>query len=327
MLDLLCDPSWLYISLWFGLNVSLTLLNKGVMVFGEFKFPITISLIHMVLSSVLSFIAKTCFGYNPGNNRPVEIEEIPEHGREVRRKVLMLSFLFALNIIFGNSSLHECSVAFVQVVRAIIPMMTMVMSVLFLKAQYTRMHYLACALVTVGVGLSCFGEINLTLRGLFITVTGCFLSSAKSIAIKMSLSDIHSFDLLRMMSPVAAVEMLGLVFLSGEFTAIMNANVSIGSLLVALLTGVFAFMLNLTNFLATFYTSPLTVTIVGCVKQVVTIILSVVIFDKQLTLLNTLGVIITTVGSLWYGLLKGNRPPPPPEPEPAKQGDEEEDIQ
>jgi hypothetical protein len=57
------------------------------------------------------------------------------------------------------------------------------------------------------------------------------------------------------------------------------------------------------------------------VKQVLTIVLSVLIFDKKLTMLNSFGVIVTTAGSLWYGLLKQKKPPHelplmdlPPEP-------------
>ena len=309
-MQVLGQPSRLYISLWFLLNVSLTLLNKGVMVFGEFNFPIAISFIHMLTSAILSFFARTCCGFKPVTNRPFAIPDTPDHEREITKKIWTLSILFAANIILGNSSLHHCSVAFVQVVRAIIPMLTMLLSVAFLRARYTSRHYLSCAIVTVGVALSCFGEISLTWRGLIVTVTGCFLSSAKSIATKLSLTDIHSFELLRRISPIAAVEMLALVFISGEYKLILAANLSLAGIAAAVISGVLAFLLNLTNFLATYHTSPLTVTIVGCVKQVVTIILSVIIFDKNLTLLNALGVIVTTAGSLWYGLLKVDRAEP-----------------
>ena len=46
----------------------------------------------------------------------------------------------------------------------------------------------------------------------------------------------------------------------------------------------------------------------GCVKQVVTIFLSIIIFDKHITLLNAFGIFITALGSLWYGLLKFHKP-------------------
>ena len=59
----------------------------------------------------------------------------------------------------------------------------------------------------------------------------------------------------------------------------------------------------MTNFLATYHTSPLTVTIVGCIKQITTIVISVFLFNKPLSKLNIIGIVVTTIGSTWYSLL------------------------
>lgn len=232
--------------------------------------------------------------------------------------MISLSFIFSLNIVCGNASLRHCSVSFVQVVRAIIPMTTMVLSVMFLRSKYTLSHYLSCFVVCIGVGFSCFGEINLTAFGFVITVVGCVLSSMKSISVKMSLTgayELQPFDLLNRMSPIASIEIFALIVWNGEHKEMVASTQYQGTLwaiLSVLFTGIVAFLVNLTNFLATFHTTPLTVTIVGCVKQVVTIGLSVLIFDKRLTVLNICGIALTTAGSLWYGLLKSRRVLPPP---------------
>ncbi|OHT13287.1 Phosphate/phosphoenolpyruvate translocator protein [Tritrichomonas foetus] len=307
-------PSRLYISLWFILNVSLTLLNKSIMEFNKFKFPISLSFIHMATSTFLSFIMTCCFHYNP-SEKQIAIQARPDYDNTIMKRIINLSFLFALNIIFGNVSIRYCSVAFVQIVRAIIPMITMILSVIFLNSKFSKWHYLSCFVVCIGVAFSCFGEINLTKFGLFVTVFGCFLSAAKSISVKLSLTgnyELHSFDLLQRMSPIAAIEMFGLILLTGENKSMVDSKTYEGSFLGiigCLISGVFAFILNLTNFLATFHTSPLTVTIVGCVKQVLTIILSVIIFDKKITMTNIFGIVVTTFGSLWYGLLKMKKAP------------------
>lgn len=306
----LLHPSRLYISVWFLLNIALTILNKSVMVFSQFKFPVTLSFIHMSTSTFLSFIMTFCFHYEASNDKQKEIQMRDDFEKTVMLRIMTLSLLFSLNIIFGNSSLRYCSVAFVQIVRAIIPMITMILSVMFLHSTFSKWHYISCFVVCIGVALSCFGEINLTSFGLFITVFGCVLSSAKSISIKLSLTgsyELSSFDLLQRMTPIASIEMFSLIILTGENKNMINSKTYISSLtaiLGCLLSGVIAFFLNLTNFLATFHTSPLTVTIVGCVKQVITIILSVIIFDKSITRTNVFGIIVTTCGSLWYGLLK-----------------------
>ena len=310
MLSNVFDVNNIWIIIWFSLNVSLTLLNKAMMVFFGFKFPVIMSFIHMLFSSYLGWIISSDFDFIPKNDRLKKINEHPDYEKKTFFRVCLLSFIFTLNIIFGNSSLKYCSVAFVQVIRAIIPLTTMVLSIIFLKAQYTLVHYIACLVICIGVAFSCFGEINLTVTGLFVTIFGCFLSSMKSISIKMTLSgefELHSLDLLSRISPISAIEMFFLAISTGEPQQMKTSNKyepSIYCFFGVMISGIIAFFLNLTNFLATAHTSPLTVTIVGCIKQVFTIVLSVIIFDKSLTKLNWIGIIITTIGSLWYSLIK-----------------------
>jgi drug/metabolite transporter (DMT)-like permease len=301
----------------------LTLLNKGVMEFSKFRFPVTISFVHMAVSSFCAFVLSSLFRYDPGSGKRGDDQRRPDYEDTVWRRILNLSLLFSMNIIFGNSALRYCSVAFVQVVRAIIPMLTMLLSVVFLHQKFSPFHYLSCFVVCVGVAFSCFGEINLTGFGLFTTLTVCVLSSMKSVWVKLSLSgayEIHPFDLLLRMSPIAGIEMFFFIVASGEHNEMVSGvhyQATVWRILGVLLTGLVAFVLNLTNFLATSHTSPLTVTIVGCVKQIVTIILSVIIFDKRLTWLNSFGVVVTTGGSLWYGLLNASKkaaPLPPVDP-------------
>jgi hypothetical protein len=44
---------WLFV--WFSLNIVLTLMNKSFFQFYDFTFPITLSLIHMICSTALSY--------------------------------------------------------------------------------------------------------------------------------------------------------------------------------------------------------------------------------------------------------------------------------
>jgi drug/metabolite transporter (DMT)-like permease len=293
-------------------------MNKSVMEFSQFRFPVTLSYLHQALSTFLCLFFTTICHYDPDSAKRRDFHDQPlDYEETIWRRVIALSLLFSLNIIFGNVSLRHCSVAFVQVVRAIIPMSTMIFSVLFLHSKYSALHYISCFVVCIGVAFSCFGEINLTTFGFFATVFGCFLSSLKSISVKLSLSgayEIQPFNLLNRMSPISGMEMFVLILMAGEHKEMVSNQHYRGTLwpiFSVLITGIIAFFVNLTNFLATFHTSPLTVTIVGCVKQVVTIVISVIVFDKKLTMLNTFGVIVTTCGSLWYGLLKFTKQPAP----------------
>lgn len=299
----------LWLSVWFVLNVSLTLMNKGILAKLGFKYPILMSFMHQSISTFLSFIE----GMRPKekNDKPMQgAYTIDQYENNVMFRIVTLSLLFTMNIVTGNISLYYCSVAFTQVVRAIIPMLTMIFSFFFLNAKYNMQHILSCLIICVGVALSCFGELNLTMKGFIITVIGCVLSSAKSISIKLVLAgqfSLKSEELLARIAPFSAMEMFALACYNREPQKILDPNgkykASLSCIIVSIISGIIAYFLNLTNFLATHHTSPLTVTIAGCVKQIVTIILSVMMFDKHLTMTNILGIVITTVGSTWYSLI------------------------
>jgi uncharacterized membrane protein len=68
-----------------------------------------------------------------------------------------------------------------------------------------------------------------------------------------------------------------------------------------LLNGVIAFGLNIVSFTANKKTSALTMTVAGNVKQVLSIILSIVIFDYVINEMNTFGIVLTLLGGVWYG--------------------------
>lgn len=305
-----------WLSVWFVLNVGLTLLNKSLMVFYHFKFPILLSFIHQSVS--------TFFSFGGSLTKPSQSNEKndPKFEGTVTRKILLISIIFTLNIVMGNVSLKLCSVAITQVVRAIIPLLTMLLSMFFLNAKYESIEFVACSVICLGVALSCFGEskqtgeTRLTGVGLFVTFVACLLSSSKSVSIKATLSGeykLSSDELLARISPISSIEMFILAVLYGENKDIvlsLKYKSSSVCLIGILISGLVAYFLNLTNFLATHHTSPLTVTIAGCVKQVTTIVLSVILFDKSITILNACGIVITTIGSLWYsliGLKKGQK--------------------
>lgn len=61
-----------------------------------------------------------------------------------------------------------------------------------------------------------------------------------------------------------------------------------------------AFMLNVANFNAVKEGGPLMMNVVGNVKQVVMIILSVVLFKNRMKFIGVIGSIICITGSFWY---------------------------
>ena len=69
---------------------------------------------------------------------------------------------------------------------------------------------------------------------------------------------------------------------------------------ILLVNGLMAFLLNFSNFMFTRLTSALTVTVSGSLKNVLTIIISILIFHTPISLLNGSGIVITIFGAISY---------------------------
>lgn len=61
-----------------------------------------------------------------------------------------------------------------------------------------------------------------------------------------------------------------------------------------------AFMVNVANFNAVKEGGPLMMNVVGNVKQVAMIILSVVLFKSRMRFIGVVGSVICIAGSIWY---------------------------
>ncbi len=74
----------------------------------------------------------------------------------------------------------------------------------------------------------------------------------------------------------------------------------VSSLLILIAHGMLAFALNVANFNAVKEGGPLMMNVVGNVKQVVMILLSVFMFGNKIKPIGILGSVICIGGSMWY---------------------------
>lgn len=72
------------------------------------------------------------------------------------------------------------------------------------------------------------------------------------------------------------------------------------SILILIAHGMLAFALNIANFNAVKEGGPLMMNVVGNVKQVVMILLSVFMFGNKIKMIGIVGSVICISGSMWY---------------------------
>lgn len=277
------------------INLLLSLSNKHTL--NQFPFPWTFTVLHA---------ATTCLGSYILSHRP-SVEAQPRNtARPSYTATLLFSSLFTINIAVSNLSLKVASLAFHQVVRSTSPLFVLLIQRLWSNTCYSRDVHLAVSLMCVGIVLTTVGDFYITNIGFLLTVLGTALASVKTIATNILLTGsnkVSATDLLKHTSAPAAIQALIFAYLTGEVSQICQSSFSSHIFVVVGINVLLAFLQNTFSFRANRAAGPLTMTVVGNLKQLATIVVGVFTFKTQVSLTGAAGMSMALGGSGWYSFL------------------------
>ena len=285
-------------------------MNKAAFASVDFHYPYFLSAVHMFCNSIGSQLI-----FRSGNSKNGIVSKVLGHvqrktlDQKGNRLILGFSLIFSLNIAIGNVSLRHVSVNFNQVMRSLVPAITIAMGMCLGKKFSTR-RQLAVLPIIVGVAMACFGDMSYSWLGFFYTCACVMLAALKVVASGEMLTGalkLHPVDLLGHMAPLAFCQCAVLSLLTGEMSSIaerwdkdLSPSINYYPMFVVWLSGALSFSLNICSLQANKLTSPLTLCIAANVKQVLMIAASTIIFGTEITLLNGCGIIVVLVGSARY---------------------------
>ncbi|KAI4796193.1 TPT-domain-containing protein, partial [Aureobasidium sp. EXF-8845] len=146
-----------------------------------------------------------------------------------------------------------------------------------------------------------------TLLGASLTFLGVFLAALKTVATNKLLTGslkLPALELLLRMSPLAAIQSLLWATATGEVSAfltfISEGHLSKNLILALLGNGFLAFLLNVTSFQTNKLAGALTLSVCGNVKQILTVVLGIVLFDVVVRPMNAFGMFVALGGAAWY---------------------------
>ncbi|KAF1814068.1 TPT-domain-containing protein [Eremomyces bilateralis CBS 781.70] len=283
-----------YLGTYFMLNLTLTIYNKAVL--GRLSFPWLLTALHTSSASIGCGILLLRGSFTLTKLTPRE-----------NMILAMFSFLFTLNVAMSNVSLNMVSVPFHQIMRSTCPVATILLYRTVYSRTYSTSTYLSMIPLIFGVGLATYGDYQFTTLGFVATMVGVILAAVKTIVTNRLLTGslkLPALELLLRMSPLAAIQSLLCAVLKGEMSSFASATTS-GEVTtytaIALLgNGLLAFFLNVSSFQTNKLAGALTISVCGNVKQCLTIIIGITLFNVKVGPLNGIGMAIALAGAAWY---------------------------
>ncbi|CAK9311028.1 unnamed protein product [Citrullus colocynthis] len=287
---------------WYLSNIGVLLLNKYLLSFYGFRFPIFLTMLHMLSCTFYSYLSILFL-------KIVPTQQI--HSRTQFLKILALSAIFCFSVVCGNTSLRYLPVSFNQAIGATTPFFTAIFAFLITCKREPAGVYFALLPVVFGIVLASNSEPLFHFLGFLICVGSTAGRALKSVVQGILLTaegeKLHSMNLLRFMAPMAAGILLPVtLYVEGNVAAITVEKARADPFILFLLIGnaTVAYLVNLTNFLVTKHTSALTLQVLGNAKAAVAAVVSILIFRNPVTVMGMAGFSVTVMGVVIYGEAK-----------------------
>ncbi|KAK7849757.1 probable sugar phosphate/phosphate translocator At3g11320 [Quercus suber] len=290
------------VTAWYSSNIGVLLLNKYLLSNYGFRYPIFLTLCHMLACSLFSYIAINWFKLAPLQTLRSRLQFL---------KISALSLIFCLSVVAGNVSLRYLPVSFTQAVGATTPFFTAVFACFMTSKRESWLTYLTLVPVVTGVIIATGGEPSFHLFGFIMCVGATAARALKSVLQGILLSSeaekLNSMNLLMYMAPVAVIFLLVAALVMEEDVVgitIALARDDVKILWYLIFNSALAYLVNLTNFLVTKHTSALTLQVLGNAKGAVAVVISILIFRNPVSVVGMLGYILTVIGVILYSEAK-----------------------
>ena len=290
------------VTMWFLLNMTIANLNKWIFSKHKFSYAALLTLLHMIACFVLSAVTLQLRAAPP--------KPLSPNGR---RAVFQLSLVFVVSVAAGNAALEFIHVSFSQAIGATAPLWTVLLSVVITRRSYPPLVYVALGLISLGMMLTVRGEVNFHPIGFALVVTATLTRALKSImqGVLLASADekLDSTVLLYHMSWRSAL-WLGAWCVAMERGALSDEKLASGTLWAFILaSSLVSFFLNVSQFLVTQATSAVTMQVLGNIKVVALILVSVAIYGNEVSLMAGCGCALCISGVVLYNV--ATRKPPP----------------
>ena len=289
--------------LWYFFNIFFNIYNKQVL--KAFRFPMSCTELQFIVGSCLAL-----FVWVTG------IHKRPKVTKKQLLTILPLACVHTLGNVLTNVALGKVAVTFTHTIKAMEPFFSVVMSAAFLGDVAPPAVVLTLVPIVGGVALASATEASFNWAG-FVAAMGSNLTfQSRNVLSKKfmqgmdqggeKLDNINLFSVITMMSAVlllpVALSLEGFQFAPSNLQA-MGLDPSL-IYKRALFAAVCFHSYQQVSYMILQRVSPVTHSIGNCVKRVVVIVSSVVVFQTPVSMLNGVGTAIALAGVFAYSQVK-----------------------
>ncbi|CAN6475541.1 unnamed protein product [Victoria cruziana] len=221
--------------------------------------------------------------------------------------VIPISAFFASSLWFGNTAYLHISVAFIQMLKALMPVATFLMAVICGTDKLRCDVFWNMVLVSVGVVISSYGEIHFNVVGTVYQVTGIFAE-----ALRLVLTQVLLQKKGLTLNPITSLYYIApcsFMFLFVPWYFLEKPGMEVSQIQfnfwIFFSNAICALALNFSIFLVIGRTGAVTIRVAGVLKDWILIALSTIIFpESTITGLNIIGYAIALSGVVMYNYLK-----------------------
>ncbi|KAJ3669960.1 hypothetical protein LUZ60_010284 [Juncus effusus] len=291
--------TYFYILIYICLSSGVILFNKWVLSpkYFNFPFPITLTMIHMGFSGAVAFLLVRVFKV---------VQPVKMTFQIYATCVIPISAFFAASLWFGNTAYLYISVAFIQMLKALMPVATFVMAVICGTNKLKCDLFLNMVLISIGVVVSSYGEIHFNVIGTVYQVTGIFAEALRLVMTQVLLQ--KKGLTLNPVTSLYYIAPCSFLFLSVPWYMLEKRQMEVSQIQfnfwIFFLNANCALALNFIVFLVIGRTGAVTIRVAGILKDWILISLSTVIFpESTITTLNMIGYGIALCGVVIYNYL------------------------
>ncbi|OJD22198.1 hypothetical protein ACJ73_06458 [Blastomyces percursus] len=288
-----------YVITWITLSSSVILFNKKLLDSKENIFPVILTTWHMAFASLMTQILARTTTLLDGRKK------VKMTGRVYLRAIVPIGFFFSLSLICGNMTYMYLSVAFIQMLKATTPVVTLIATWALGVAPPNMKVLFNVSFIVIGVVIATFGEIHFVMVGFIYQIAGLIFEAIRLVMVQRLLSS-SEFKMdplvsLYYFAPICAV-MNGIVSLFLEAPDVSIDNIYRAGIITLIMNAMVAFLLNVSVVFLIGRTSSLVLTLCGVLKDVLLVSISAAYWKTPVTPLQLFGYSIALGGMVYYKL-------------------------